>query len=113
MDELREKTGLDKSKLNKRMAFWCSRGILKQGPLENATSETWALNDTTADFERFSKQVRSSAYYQLNICCLFQQLQANVEENLSDEEEEEDVPIDVQVESLEQYWAYTKNLVRV
>ena len=58
MDELREKTGLDKSKLNKRMAFWCSRGILKQGPLENATSETWALSDSTADFERFSKQVQ-------------------------------------------------------
>lgn len=58
MEELKKQTGLDKAKLNKRMLYWSTMGILKQGPLDNAVSETWTLNDTASDFERFSKQVR-------------------------------------------------------
>ncbi|KAI1714368.1 cullin family domain-containing protein [Ditylenchus destructor] len=95
IDELEEQTGLQGTALKSRLQWWCNKGLLIRAGLEEITlSDIYALNDSPAVIEQLAKTENEQ------------------EEAMNQSDEEEEVPLETQVEELEQYWPYTKNLLQ-
>uniref|UniRef100_A0A183CBJ9 CULLIN_2 domain-containing protein n=1 Tax=Globodera pallida TaxID=36090 RepID=A0A183CBJ9_GLOPA len=92
---LAEASGLDMPDLKKRLDWWTSKGFLFHGPLDPITLEETICLVTASDaIESYIRQRGALHDYMY-----------------SDEEEEEQPPIEDVVEELEQYWNYTKGLL--
>ncbi|CAD5232160.1 unnamed protein product [Bursaphelenchus xylophilus] len=94
VDELADRFEMDKTSVIKRLEFWKEKGIIS---VNKENSSEWLICENLAQMERAVKQAKTKV---------------TVEEHLeSDEDEEEEIPIEEQVDALEQYWMYTKNLL--
>ena len=96
--ELAERTGLSGLQLKKRIDWWCSKGFLSPGGLDPIMlEETYCLCASNKSIESLAKQNKGG--------------QPFLDDMFSDEDEEEQIPVEDVVEELEQYWNYTKNLL--
>ncbi|KAI6222958.1 Anaphase-promoting complex subunit 2 [Aphelenchoides fujianensis] len=93
--ELCAELEMEKSALLKRLEWWKEKGVLNALP--DADEPTWTIAHSSAQMERTAKQSKCRV--------------TNDEQQESDDEEEAEVPIEEQADSLEQYWLYTKNLL--
>ncbi|KAI6237819.1 Anaphase-promoting complex subunit 2 [Aphelenchoides besseyi] len=95
VDDLSEELEMERSLLLKRLEWWKERGVLVNLP--KAEEATWSVVQSSSKMERATKQFKF---------CVTSEDQQD-----SDDEEEAEVPIEEQADSLEQYWLYTKNLL--
>lgn len=82
----------------RRVDWWCNKGILMSADVANAVCDTWTLNNSTVALELFARQLSEQ----------------KDRDGLMEDEGEDAGEVELRnpaVDQLEQYWAYTRNLV--
>lgn len=94
-NELLGRLGMDRSALTKRLEWWREKGIL----IEDADNkEVWTISTNSSRMKNANKQ---------------SSIRLTIEDAKDSEEEDEtEASIEEQADALEQYWLYTKNLVK-
>lgn len=103
--------------VEKRLGYWINNGVLYKSGLDVYLTETYSLIKTRKQFERLEELVRLSKTLLSHIqdSCFQIKEKLEEEEEIEDSDDEDDeneeIPFETQVEHLEMYWPYTKNLL--
>uniref|UniRef100_A0A914E5Y8 Cullin family profile domain-containing protein n=1 Tax=Acrobeloides nanus TaxID=290746 RepID=A0A914E5Y8_9BILA len=101
LDEIAKETEMAHRQTKRRVDWWCNKGVLKSANFAGALCDTWTLNSDTAALELFARHISEQKDRD-------DLIEEEVEEVGGDLE-----PKNPAVDQLEQYWAYTRNLLKI